>query len=58
MMENEEELTVEQKLEIARRVGYRLAFQHFTNTPNPVDFPTTGDDNTNHGDPAKLESRG
>jgi hypothetical protein len=53
-----EELTVEQKLELARQVGYRLAFQHFTNTPNPVDFPTTELEDEINGDAAKLESRG
>lgn len=32
------ELTLEQKLEIARQVGYRLPY-HITNTETPVDFP-------------------
>lgn len=53
----EEQLTVEQKLEIARQLGYRWAF-HYTNTDNPVDFPTDVNDNKSNGDAAKLESRG
>lgn len=53
----EVELTVEQKLEIARQLGYRWAF-HYSNTSNPVDFPLAETEDTNHGDAAKLESRG
>jgi hypothetical protein len=38
MRSEEMELTLEQKLEIARQVGYRLPY-HITNTDSPVDFP-------------------